>query len=92
MDITRRLDNPIIVFGKSDSKIKEKEELKKNDFPDNKLDIPEYLIYNYDDEIWAGYRMKMAKMAKENNYNLFMFNNVIYFIVDEHEYYRIGIK
>ncbi|HEK8846744.1 TPA: hypothetical protein STX52_004027, partial [Clostridioides difficile] len=50
------------------------------------------LIYNYDDEIWTGERKKMARMAQENNYNLFMFNNVIYFMVNEHEYYRIGVK
>ncbi|HBF7094816.1 TPA: hypothetical protein ACP6IR_000129 [Clostridioides difficile] len=92
LEVTRRLDYHNIRLGESYGSIIEKKESKKDGFTDNKMDIPKRLIYNYDDEIWTGERKKMARMAQENNYNLFMFNNVIYFMVNEHEYYRIGVK
>lgn len=92
LEVTRKLDCPNIRLEESYGKIIEKKESKKDSFTNNKMDIPKHLIYNYDDEIWAGERKKMARMAKENNYSLFMFNNVIYFMVNEHEWYRMGVK
>ncbi|MCC0669212.1 hypothetical protein [Clostridioides sp. ZZV14-6153] len=92
MDFSKKWDYPYVDVRESDNKVKDKEVFKKNDFSNNKVDIPKHLIYNYDNEIWAGKKMKMAKMAKENNYSLFMFNYMIYFVDDKYEYYRIGSR
>ncbi|VFF10317.1 Uncharacterised protein [Clostridioides difficile] len=33
----------------------------------------------------------MANQAKKNDYNFFMFNNIIYFVDGEYRSYKIGL-
>ncbi|EOE7167540.1 hypothetical protein KWL52_007060 [Clostridioides difficile] len=58
----------------------------------NEVNIPKHLIYNYNDEIWTGDIIKMANQAKKNDYNFFMFNNIIYFVDGEYRSYKIGLR
>ncbi|MDI7818030.1 hypothetical protein QMM58_16770 [Clostridioides difficile] len=79
-------------FTKEFNSLYKNKEIFKNKSLFNEVNIPKHLIYNYNDEIWTGDIIKMANQAKKNDYNFFMFNNIIYFVDDEYRSYKIGLR
>ena len=49
-------------------------------------------ILNYNDSIYAGTIINMRKLAIENNFKFFKFNNIVYFIDENKNIHKTNIK